>query len=92
MGKKAKFDWEAAEREEQEAAKKEREEKTSIAFYNSEILNAANQLYKEAKMKKHPYRAPESFEIESDQVKALCAVISEELYKIKKHLGMDTLL
>lgn len=92
MGKKAKFDWEAAEREEQEAAKKEREEKASIAFYNSRLLDAANQLYREAKMKEQPYRCPEYFNIESNQVKALCAVISEELYKIKKHLGMDTLL
>ncbi len=43
------------------------------------LLKAANQKYKELKMKKHPYAAPETIPEVGDTAKAILYALSEQL-------------
>jgi hypothetical protein len=87
--KKPDFDLEEEDRRERLQRGLEREAEAEKGYYNEYLLEEANKLYNTAKREKTSYTGPRDYKMESDQIKAICAVLSEELYKIKKHLGMD---
>lgn len=80
-----KFDLEAAIAQEEAAAKAFREEQEEKVCYNEYLLACAHDKYASLKESRGER---EGQVMRSDQIKALCAIMSEELFQIKKHLGI----